>query len=154
MTSTASSRAGLPAEPAPRTEPAPRAEPTGRPCPCGRGEPYGDCCGPFHLGAANAPSAERLMRSRYSAFVVGDVPYLLATWHPSTRPNELALKGDRRWLGLEIVDVRGGGLLDVAGAVEFVAHSVEGGRRVAQSERSRFVREHGRWFYVDGVVSA
>ena len=121
-------------------------------CPCGRGEPYGDCCGPFHAGTASAPTAERLMRSRYSAFVVGDVPYLLATWHPSTRPTVLELDAGRRWLGLDIVAVERGGLLDSSGVVEFAAHSVEGGRRQTQSERSRFVREGGRWSYVDAIL--
>lgn len=123
------------------------------PCPCGRGETYADCCGPFHLGTAVAPTAERLMRSRYSAFVMGEVPYLLATWHPSTRPVELELDEGRRWLGLDVLTVSGGGLLDPTGEVEFVARSSVDGRREAQSERSRFVRDEGRWCYVDGQVT-
>lgn len=95
------------------------------------------------------------MRSRYSAFVVGDATYLLATWHPSTRPPVLELDdaAHRRWLGLEIVDVQGGGLLDATGEVEFVARSSVDRRREAQSERSRFVRADGRWTYLDGVVA-
>lgn len=93
------------------------------------------------------------MRSRYCAFVVGDVDYLLATWHASTRPGELDLDADRRWLGLEILAVERGGLLDPTGQVEFVARSMLGGRRDAQSERSRFVRDDGRWSYLDGVVT-
>ena len=77
------------------------------PCPCGRktakGQAlaYADCCGPYHDGLA-APDAERLMRSRYSAFVRGDMPYLLATWHASQRPATLALETKAQWLGLEI----------------------------------------------------
>lgn len=93
------------------------------------------------------------MRSRYSAFVLGDAAYLLATWHSSTRPSGLELDTGRRWLGLEIVAVERGGLLDSSGVVEFAAHSVEDGRRQTQSERSRFVREDGRWSYLDGIVS-
>lgn len=123
------------------------------PCPCGRGETYADCCGPFHLGTATAPTAERLMRSRYAAFVVGDVAYVLATWHPSTRPAGLVLDADRRWLGLDVLAVTGGGLLDTTGEVEFVARSLTDGRREVQSERSRFVRESGRWSYVDGELT-
>lgn len=93
------------------------------------------------------------MRSRYSAFVVGDVAYLLATWHRSTRPSALELDGRRRWLGLDILAVERGGLLDSDGVVEFAARSVDGAQRETQSERSRFVREDGRWSYVDGVVA-
>ena len=60
-----------------------------RRCPCGTGLPYDDCCGPLHAGSTAAATAEQLMRSRYSAFAVGDAAYLLATWHPSTRPAAL-----------------------------------------------------------------
>ena len=90
------------------------------------------------------------MRSRYSAFVLGDVPYLLATWHTSKRPAELALEAGCKWLGLEIKQQRGTGA-DSA-EVEFVARFRVGGKAVRQHERSRFVREDGRWFYVDGDV--
>jgi SEC-C motif-containing protein len=88
------------------------------------------------------------MRSRYSAFVLGDVPYLLATWHSSQRPAELTLETGGKWLGLEIKQHRVTGP-DTA-EVEFVARSRVGGKAVRQHERSRFVREDGRWFYVDG----
>ncbi len=123
------------------------------PCPCGRTGPKGqvlaldDCCGPLHGGQA-APDAERLMRSRYSAFVLGDVPYLLATWHSSQRPAELTLESGGKWLGLEIKHHRVTGA-DTA-EVEFIARFRVGGKAVRQHERSRFVREDGRWFYVDG----
>ena len=125
------------------------------PCPCGRTNPKGqalslaDCCGPLHVGLA-APDAERLMRSRYSAFVLGKVPYLLATWHSSQRPAELTLETGGKWLGLEIKQHRVTGA-DTA-EVEFVARFRVGGKAVRQHERSRFVREDGRWFYVDGDV--
>jgi SEC-C motif-containing protein len=87
------------------------------------------------------------MRSRYSAFAVGDVAYLQATWHPSTRPKRLDLDPQVRWTGLEILYAQGGPF-DTKGTVEFRANHVGG----SQHERSDFVREAGRWFYVDGVT--
>lgn len=90
------------------------------------------------------------MRSRYSANVLGSAPYLLASWHPSTRPPRVDLDDDVRWRRLQIVDTARGGEDDVDGLVEFRAsyRSSEGVGLV--HERSRFVREDGRWFYVDG----
>ncbi len=90
------------------------------------------------------------MRSRYAAFAVGDAAYLLATWHPSTRPGRVRLD-DRRWTGLEVRAVEGGGLLDQEGEVEFVAHFIAGGEPGRQGERSRFARHDGRWTYVAPV---
>lgn len=88
------------------------------------------------------------MRSRYSAFVLGRLDYLLATWHARTRPADLALDASAKWLGLE---VRSHSVQDADHAqVEFVARYREGGRAVRLHERSRFVREAGRWFYLDG----
>jgi SEC-C motif-containing protein len=91
------------------------------------------------------------MRSRYTAFAVGDRAHLLATWHPSTRPRGLALDDEVRWTGLEVLAVTGGGLLAAEGTVEFRASYRRGGRSGSQHERSRFVREEGRWAYLDGV---
>jgi SEC-C motif-containing protein len=108
-------------------------------CPCGSGLEYDGCCRPFHDGAA-APTPEALMRSRYSAYALGRDDYVLATWHPSTRPDRLENDGIE-WRRLQIVDVSG----DV---VEFRA-SYRGG---LLHERSRFVREGGRWLYVSPVV--
>jgi SEC-C motif-containing protein len=119
-------------------------------CPCGLGRPYAACCGPLHAGAI-AESAEALMRSRYSAYVLGDIDYLLASWHADTRPDRLDL-GDvaaTRWLGLEVRRHAMTGA-DTA-IVEFVARYKSGGApAVRLHELSRFVREDGRWFYVDG----
>jgi SEC-C motif-containing protein len=120
-------------------------------CPCLSGETYGHCCGRFHSGAAEAPTAEALMRSRYSAFAVGDADYLLRTWHPSTRPKSLDLDPDQRWMRLDILSRSGGSLLESAGTVEFVAHYRYGRDRDSLHEHSRFVREHGRWLYVDAL---
>jgi SEC-C motif domain protein len=120
-------------------------------CPCGLPAPYADCCGRYHAGALHlqAPDAEALMRSRYSAFVNGLPDYLLATWHASTRPATLEPDPPGlRWLGL---DVRRHASQDADHAtVEFVARSKLGGRAQRLHETSRFVREEGRWFYVDG----
>ena len=91
------------------------------------------------------------MRSRYSAFAVGDAGYLLATWHPTTRPRTLVLDPDVRWTGLDVLATTGGSLLAAEGTVEFRASRVLDRMAGAQHERSRFVREGGRWYYLDGV---
>lgn len=109
-------------------------------CPCRLPQAYDDCCGRLHRGAA-APTAELLMRARYSAHVVGDAAYLLSTWHPSTRPPGVDTSGS--WRRLEVLAARGG-LLDVEGAVCFRAHH-DGG---VLEEDSRFVRDAGRWSYL------
>ncbi|RYF71015.1 MAG: hypothetical protein EOO29_30795 [Comamonadaceae bacterium] len=135
------------------------------PCPCGRTAPpagkgakaaaalhYADCCGRYldHWESAPAPDAESLMRSRYTAFVDERSDYLQATWHVSTRPRALDFEAGTRWLGLEVRSHRTTGF-DRA-EVEFVARYRMGGRAVRLHETSRFVREGGRWFYVDGDV--
>jgi len=121
------------------------------PCPCGRARAYADCCKPLHDGAA-APDAEALMRSRYVAYVQRDADYLRASWHASTRPDDLGFEAPQPvWLGL---DVKAHDVLDADHAeVAFVAkYRIGGGSVVRMRERSRFVREDGRWFYVDGDV--
>lgn len=123
------------------------------PCACGRTLAFGQCCGRYHAGEA-APDAESLMRSRYSAYVVKDVDYLLASWHPETRPETLSLDdapGQRtQWLGLDIRRHQVTGA-DTA-EVEFVArYRVGGGSAVKMVEHSRFQRIDGRWYYLDAV---
>jgi len=120
-------------------------------CPCLSGETYGACCRPFHVGDALAPTAERLMRSRYSAYVVGDAEYLVATWHPRTAPAELVLDPTQRWYRLDVLATTGGGMLDTDGTVEFVARYRLGGQAGQQHERSTFIRSGRRWLYVDAV---
>jgi SEC-C motif domain protein len=93
------------------------------------------------------------MRSRYTAFAVGDVEHLLRTWHPTTRPASLELDPALRWTQLEVLDRVRGGPFDTEGVVEFRAHHREGPRRGVLHERSRFVREDGRWLYRDGTVN-
>jgi SEC-C motif-containing protein len=129
---------------------------TAQACPCGRVDAkkravaYVDCCGRFvdHFNTTPAPDAEHLMRSRYSAFVREQANYLLATWHSSTRPASLDFEAGAKWLGLEVRQhqVTGPDTAEVA----FVARYRVQGQAVRLHERSRFVREDGRWFYVDG----
>jgi SEC-C motif-containing protein len=119
-------------------------------CPCGSGGAFTACCGPFLAGAAAPPTAEALMRSRYTAFVRGDADYLLATWHVDTRPAALDLEPGLTWLGLRIVEVAQGGADDAIGTVEFVARCKRGGRAQRLHERSSFVRSAGRWVYLRG----
>jgi SEC-C motif-containing protein len=126
-------------------------------CPCGGGA-YARCCGPFHAGEAVPATAEQLMRSRYSAYVLGDTAYLRRTWHPSTCPAETGEAGAQstRWLGL---DIKHHAPQDATHAtVEFVARYKVGGRAHRLHETSRFVRQdasgtetpEGRWLYLDG----
>ncbi|MFF4285458.1 YchJ family protein [Streptomyces sp. NPDC001739] len=132
----------------------PAAVPPAAPCPCGRAATYGDCCAPFHQGSAAAPTAERLMRSRYSAFAVGDTGYLLRTWHPSTRPAALDLEPAQRWTRLEILGATGGSAFHTEGTVEFRAHYTLHGHADSQHEHSRFVRQDGAWVYLDALPDA
>lgn len=121
------------------------------PCPCGSHTAYGDCCGRWHEGPLHlqAPTAEALMRSRYSAFVLARGDYLLATWHPDTRPAHAPdFDPGLRWLGLEVRRHKSTGV-DTA-EVEFVARSKFAGRAHRLHETSRFVRDDGRWYYLDG----
>jgi SEC-C motif-containing protein len=123
-------------------------------CPCGHTQPYASCCGRFHAGPERllAPTAEALMRSRYSAYVMRHDAYLTDTWHPSTRPTSPPeQEPGLRWLGLQVLRHH---LVDETHAeVEFVARSKLEGRAHRLRETSRFVREGGVWFYVDGDVS-
>ena len=111
-------------------------------CPCGGGR-YADCCAPYLRREVWPPTAEALMRSRYTAFALGDADYLLRTWHPRTRPEELRLDPELVWLSLQIVAA-------VGDDVEFIARYRGPQVRGFQRERSRFARHGGRWFYLDG----
>jgi SEC-C motif-containing protein len=117
-------------------------------CPCGRSASCQACCARYIGTGVPAPDAESLMRSRYTAFVRGDAAHLLATWHPGTRPASIELDEGVKWLGLEVR--RQTAVDDSHAEVEFVARSRLQGRGQRLHERSRFVREGGHWFYVDG----
>lgn len=117
------------------------------PCPCG-GPAYDSCCGRFIEQDELPQTAEQLMRSRYTAYAMGNQAYLHATWHPSSRPAPGEVDDmTPRWLGLEVRRHVPGG--DTA-TVEFVARYKVGGRAHRLHEVSRFVREEGRWYYLDG----
>ncbi|WP_329125672.1 YchJ family protein [Streptomyces sp. NBC_01465] len=121
------------------------------PCPCGLPAPYASCCGRYHSGAAAAPTAEALMRSRYSAFVVQDAAYLLRTWHPTTRPPGIEFDAGQRWQGLEILEATEGTAFHTKGTVTFRARWTYQGEADSLYERSRFERVDGAWVYVDGT---
>lgn len=120
-------------------------------CECGVGS-VATCCRPIHAGSKKAETAEQLMRSRYTAYCLRDELYLLSTWHPSKRPDSLQLNSDQptKWLGLDVLQHVPNG--DTA-TVEFIARFKEGGGPAFRlHEISRFVREGGQWFYVDGDI--
>lgn len=113
-------------------------------CPCGSGKALSRCCAPLISGVEKASSAESLMRSRYSAYVLANERYLLDSWHVSTRPESLNLADDVKWLRLKIIN-------SSKNKVEFVATYRSQGKAYKMHENSRFVYEDGNWFYVDGV---
>ena len=119
-------------------------------CPCGSGERYDACCGRLHRGAAEAETAEELMRSRYTAYVLADLDYVWRTWHPRTRPETIGPEAALGWTGLTVLAASEGA--DEA-IVEFEATYERDGRRGRLRERSRFERRRGRWVYVDGELS-
>lgn len=115
-------------------------------CPCLSGLNYDECCEHFHSGAT-ALTAEALMRSRFSAFALRLPGYLLDTWHASTRPSSLDLDESIEWYRLDILSRSLGTPHDATGTVEFEAF-YRGVLSGSQRERSSFVRERGRWFYI------
>jgi SEC-C motif-containing protein len=119
-------------------------------CPCGSRLGYDECCGPIVRNERWADTAEELMRSRYTAYVLGDVDHVFRSWHPATRPDDLAELPRVEWHGLEVLEVVDGGPGDDDGVVEFRASRAGG----AMHERSRFVRRAGRWVYLDGVITS
>lgn len=121
---------------------------SGNPCPCGSGNAYAECCAPY-IGGAPAPTPETLMRSRYTAFCLGQVSYLQATWAEEHRPAQLDMPSGLRWVGLQVVSSRTDG---EEGEVSFRATFRDQGEWQQLREQSRFVRREGRWYYLDGVT--
>jgi SEC-C motif-containing protein len=124
-------------------------------CPCGSAQEYSACCQRYLSGAELAPTPSQLMRSRYCAFVMKDADYLVKTWHPSCEPH--AFRSDleksfagTEWLGLTIFAADDGKTPD-EGFVSFVAHFREHSKGSALIERSRFLKENGQWYYIDGT---
>lgn len=126
-------------------------------CPCGSGRGFDDCCGPL-IGGAPAPTAEALMRSRYTAFTQRNMAYLDQTNAPETREGFERAEGDEvsaesQWIGLDIRTVTGGGPGDQQGTVEFVARFKYHGKQFAHHERASFRHDGERWWYVDGEMN-
>lgn len=118
-----------------------------KPCPCGSGKSYARCCQPYHTGATLPDTPEQLMRSRYSAYALQDVNYVLATCHPDKRPTDLDLNDGIRYTGLKIHEASGN-------EVDFTASMKTPDGQVHRfRERSCFERLNGRWVYLDGTVN-
>jgi SEC-C motif-containing protein len=121
-----------------------------KPCPCG-GEELESCCGRFISGGELPLTPEQLMRSRYTAYVLGDEAYLRLTWDPTTCPAEELIDPGIKWVGLEVRAMQEEGN---DGTVEFIARAKLGGRAHRLHETSHFIRRDGRWLYVDGDFKA
>lgn len=125
------------------------------PCPCGSQKLLNQCCGVYLKGPFPAPTAEKLMRSRYSAYCLKHIDYLVKTEHISrrqanSRQSIAATANSLTWLGLTVLATKAGQREDATGVVEFVAVYREGTFAAQLHERSRFIKEKGQWFYIDG----
>lgn len=122
-------------------------------CPCGNNKHYTDCCQPIHQDPSLAQTPEQLMRSRYSAHVKGLVDYVINTYHPSchaeAQRREIAESIDSDWCGLEVTTTESG-RDDNEGFVTFKAYFNQDNNQFCLEERSRFLREGGQWYYIDG----
>lgn len=128
---------------------------TPKTCPCGSKQSFDACCGKYISGKENAPTAEALMRARYSAYVVHDVDFVDRTHDPSSgdqfdREAAKAWSEKSEWLGLEVVDTHNGREGDAEGEVEFIAKFKTEGQEYAHHERSLFSKSTGKWLYVEG----
>lgn len=126
-------------------------------CCCGSGNEYDQCCGPILSGAVKAETAEALMRARYAAFVTKQTDFLHQSLHPDHRQDHDVAATRRwaesaQWMGLQVVDVQAGGVGDQEAQVEFIATYKESGTVKPHHEISRFVRQEGDWYYVDGKL--
>jgi SEC-C motif-containing protein len=122
-------------------------------CPCQSGKMYTQCCAPFICGETLPSTAEKLMRSRYTAYTQGNSSYLIATWHPDTVPLDLSFDGNTvNWKSLSILSTELGQQTDHEGKVEFEARFQAGNQTSCMRENSRFTKVDARWYYVDGEV--
>lgn len=124
-------------------------------CPCGSALKYIKCCGQY-IKQNNKPlTAEALMRSRYTAYVLKNEAYLLNSWHGSTRPRTLDLDRDQsEWLKLEVLKTEAGNSNNIEGVVEFIAYFKTQGKRNKIHEVSQFLKENNQWYYVDGMLES
>lgn len=125
-------------------------------CPCQSTLPYNQCCGKYHKSGSHAPTAVALMRSRYTAYAMGNAQYLFRTWHASTRPTLQSLKasGPQTLIGLKIISTKAGGVDDAKGMVEFISSRYSPslmGEIEQHKEKSLFARVKGNWVYIDAV---
>ncbi|MES2205728.1 MAG: YchJ family metal-binding protein [Pseudomonadota bacterium] len=123
-------------------------------CACDSGKTFETCCGPYLQNLNIAPTAEALMRSRYTAYTRYDVDYLLLTWHASTRPQTIEFEENNtpKWFRLEVVKHYQDAMVFDKATVEFIAAYKINGRAYRLHETSSFYRERGQWYYVEGVV--
>jgi len=121
-------------------------------CPCGSGKPFAACCEPYLSGVAPAPTAEALMRSRYTAYTRSDFDYLKRTWDAATRPATLGAEPGLEWLVLSVIKTQAGSAQDYQGTVQFVARYRIGEAQGELRETSRFHKRDGVWLYLDGHV--
>jgi len=126
-------------------------------CPCGSGDKFKSCCDSYIYGEQVAPTAEKLMRSRYSAFVIQEPEYIFETHNPETRKDVdldeiTAWSAQSIWEGLSIIDVEGGTESDETGVVEFVARYTVGNKGNHHHERSTFNKVDGKWWFTDGTL--
>jgi SEC-C motif domain protein len=124
-------------------------------CPCGNDKSFGECCEPFINGMGNAPTAEVLMRARYSAYATANIDFIERTIHSSAkaefdRENARKWAEESQWHGLEILNVIGGKEDDAEGSIEFIATYSQKDERVKHHEVSTFRKEAGNWTFVDG----
>lgn len=122
-------------------------------CPCCSGKAFPQCCQPYIERRRNAPTAETLMRSRYTAFVLNNEAYLRFSWHIDTCPKTIHLNNETQWLGLEVKTTEKGQPNDDTGRVEFVARYKNNGKAVRLHENSRFIQHEHRWVYLDGKTN-
>ncbi|WP_345488446.1 YchJ family protein [Orbus sasakiae] len=120
-------------------------------CPCCSNQSYQDCCEPYHLWQKNAPTAETLMRSRYSAYALRKADYLVKTWHPKTLPSKLAEEiSEAKWIEL-VIHKSWDSQSPNEAFVEFTArYRNSQGKAEKMHEISRFIKHDSHWFYVDG----
>ena len=122
-------------------------------CPCDSGKNYSLCCKSYIEKIMDAPTAEALMRSRYTAFALQNESYLYYSWHPDTCPKTIHLNKNTKWLGLNIIKTVAGNADDDEGQVEFVARNKINGKASRLHENSRFKRINNRWTYFDGKIN-
>lgn len=124
-------------------------------CLCGSGKVYADCCQAYHTNQKIPETAEALMRSRYTAYALHNADYLRATWDVKKCPENIDFSRETlTWLRLEVIETKKGGAKDDKGLVTFKAYYEQDGAEYCLHEVSRFIKQNGRWFYLDGAIKS